>query len=560
MFIFVSILIFNINFHMEKAPISKNLLYSAEHIDLLLHLYKNTLNQKSDFKVILKKITEAIVVGLDIDRCSFWQFENEKLVCIDLFDRKFKEHFIEKKLFAKDIPIYFEALKDGIAIVADDAKTNEYTRELKESYLIPLEITDILDLPIRENGELIGVLCCERRNGNRKWNEIDLAFARSITDILSLVIEQTKRQLIQNDLIESQRKLSLITNNSKDGFVVFEKSEISYISPSYRKSLGYTKNEIAQFTIDDVFNKIHPEEVDEIKTFIYNKLKKRIKHFKCSFRFRAKSGEYFWREDTASVLYDENGRYEKYIIISRDISAIENAKSEIEKLYSISKGLNERLLDFTHIISHNIRSNTSNISMIIRLMDESKNAEEKEVFFQLLKESNTKLIDTVNCLNETIGIQLNSKEQLTKLNLQDEINKILKAINAIIKSNNVTIKYDIPTNFEIKLVASYLESIILNLITNAIKYRSDSRGLIVVIKARKVGNKLEIEVIDNGSGIDLIKNKDKIFGMYKTFHGNSDAIGLGLFMTKNHIEALGGTIDVKSKVGFGSEFKISFYE
>ena len=65
---------------------------------------------------------------------------------------------------------------------------------------------------------------------------------------------------------------------------------------------------------------------------------------------------------------------------------------------------------------------------------------------------------------------------------------------------------------------------------------------------------------DNGLGIDLEKNKEKIFGMYKTFHDNENATGIGLFMTKNHVETLGGKIEVLSKVNEGSEFKISLYE
>jgi len=251
---------------------------------------------------------------------------------------------------------------------------------------------------------------------------------------------------------------------------------------------------------------------------------------------------------------------EKYIVISRDVTAIKTAEMEIDKMYTISKNLNERLLDFTYIISHNIRSNTSNISMIIDLIESTNEIDEKEEYFQLLKESNKKLVDTIYYLNETVNIQLSSKENRVKLNLKEEIEKILVAINAIVRSNNVTINYHIPDDFTIKVIPSYLESIMLNLITNAIKYRSKERDLIVEITAIKNGKEYTIAVKDNGLGIDLVKNKDKIFGMYKTFHGNADAVGLGLFMTKNHIEALGGNISVESKVNTGTEFKFRLYE
>jgi signal transduction histidine kinase len=67
---------------------------------------------------------------------------------------------------------------------------------------------------------------------------------------------------------------------------------------------------------------------------------------------------------------------------------------------------------------------------------------------------------------------------------------------------------------------------------------------------------IQLTVQDNGKGIDLDKHGDKIFGMFKTFHGNRDARGIGLFITRNQIEALGGTIEVASKVGEGTKFTV----
>ena len=67
-----------------------------------------------------------------------------------------------------------------------------------------------------------------------------------------------------------------------------------------------------------------------------------------------------------------------------------------------------------------------------------------------------------------------------------------------------------------------------------------------------------LQISDNGMGIDLEKNGDKLFGMYKTFHGNADAKGLGLFITKNQIEAMGGSISVESVPNEGTCFSIHF--
>ena len=74
------------------------------------------------------------------------------------------------------------------------------------------------------------------------------------------------------------------------------------------------------------------------------------------------------------------------------------------------------------------------------------------------------------------------------------------------------------------------------------------------------GNYIVLHIEDNGVGIDLDKYGDKLFGMYKTFHNNKDAKGIGLYITKNQIEAMNGKIKVDSKVGEGTTFKIYFNE
>ncbi|TRX40795.1 GAF domain-containing sensor histidine kinase [Flavobacterium restrictum] len=545
---------------MKKSNISKNLLFTQKHFDLLVQLYQNSFVDTVLVADFYNIITETLVDGLSIDRASYWELLEDRLVCINLFDKNKGCHSLSNDIQARDLPNYFQALNNGIAIVADDARTNDYTKELKYSYLIPNGITDMLDLPIRENGSITGVLCCEHRDQTRNWSESDLAFAKAIADILIVMIAQYKRRKTELKLIDSERKLSLITDNSTDGFVVFENSIVTYISPSYRKLLGYSENELQHFSLQEVYSHIHPDEVEGVREFINEHLAKQAANFKYEFRIKGKLDKYFWREDTASVLY-EHGQYTKYILISRDITAQKNAEIKIQKLYSISKIQNKKLLDFTHIISHNIRSNTSNMAMIIELMADTTDEVEKKEYFELLKESNYKLSETIQYLNDTISLKLNVKQQKVVVNLKSIIEKSLIGINVIIRNQRVLVNVNIAEDIFIRTIPSYFESIIFNLVTNAIKYKSPHCDPIITINTTKItAQQYRISVIDNGLGIDMTRNGDKIFGMYKTFHGNPDAVGLGLFMTKNHVEALGGTIAVSSEVGIGSEFKFTLYE
>jgi len=111
---------------------------------------------------------------------------------------------------------------------------------------------------------------------------------------------------------------------------------------------------------------------------------------------------------------------------------------------------------------------------------------------------------------------------------------------------------------EIEYDQAYLESILLNLLTNSIKYRNQQNPLVINITAKDYKDEIILEIQDNGMGIDLDLHGQKLFGMYKTFHGNGDARGIGLFLVKNQIEAMGGNISVESSPGVGTTFKIEF--
>lgn len=541
---------------MSKSEINKGLLFNQEHFNLLIKLYKSSFIDYSNIDEIYKTITETAVKGLGITRASYWEIENDNLTCKDLFDNTTKKHSSGSILLANDLPVYFRALKNGIAIVADDANTNIHTQELKEEYLIPLGIKNMLDIPIRKDGELIGVFCCEHNKENGIWSESDLAFARVLCDILNLMMEQGKRREIEKQLLETERKISLITENSNDAFVLIENHHLSYVSPSYAKMLGFSVDELSNFSTFDIFSYIHKEDTKMVKECIYSNLAKRNKYFKYQFRVRGKKGKYFWREDSACVLYDNEGKYTKYLIISRDISQIKLAEEKAKKLFSLSKDLNAKLADFTHIVSHNIRSNTSNMTMLIDLIEDTEDFSEQKEYFKLLKQNNNKLSETITHLNETIDLQFTSKKRKTEITILTEINKILATFKRQIDKEKTTIELNIPKDLKLNTIPTYFESILFNLISNAIKYKSPKRNLNLKITAVKNKKKVTITVEDNGIGMDLTKNKDKIFGMYKTFHNNADAIGLGLFMTKNKVNFLGGSINVESKVNEGSLFKL----
>jgi K+-sensing histidine kinase KdpD len=133
-------------------------------------------------------------------------------------------------------------------------------------------------------------------------------------------------------------------------------------------------------------------------------------------------------------------------------------------------------------------------------------------------------------------------------------------LRLIILESQIEITHSIPDNLTVSVIPAYLDSILLNLFTNAIKYKSPERKAVLEIGYEVNEHFTIISFKDNGLGINLNKNEHKIFGMYKTFHGNEDARGIGLFITKNQLEVMNGKIEVESQEGQGSIFKIYINE
>jgi signal transduction histidine kinase len=159
-------------------------------------------------------------------------------------------------------------------------------------------------------------------------------------------------------------------------------------------------------------------------------------------------------------------------------------------------------------------------------------------------------------LNEVINIRTNIGLVSECCNLKQYIESAQSVLSEQIALNEVIITNIVPNDVMVNYNPAYLESILFNIISNSIRYRHPDRKPIILIKWINENEKNILQISDNGVGIDLVKNADKIFGMYKTFTNNSDSKGIGLFITKNQIDAMGGNITVESEPNIGTTFKI----
>ena len=140
--------------------------------------------------------------------------------------------------------------------------------------------------------------------------------------------------------------------------------------------------------------------------------------------------------------------------------------------------------------------------------------------------------------------------------VNDTINCVFEEYKGQIEAINGEMTLDLEKDVMVLGTALYLNSIISNLISNAIKYRSESRPLSIKVKSYKVKNELYLEIKDNGRGINLEMHKERLFKMFNRFHDNVEGSGMGLYMAKGMIEKIGGSISLESKEGRGTTFYI----
>ncbi|NKI26460.1 PAS domain S-box protein [Arenibacter sp. 6A1] len=326
------------------------------------------------------------------------------------------------------------------------------------------------------------------------------------------------------------------------------------VNESLCKSLGYTREEMMQLTFQDI---THPDDLDEDLEYLQALLDGKSDSYQLEKRYFHKKGHIVYIILTVTAVKDISGNISHFISQILDITSRIEATKKSNELLKVSKSQNESLTNFAHIVSHNLRSPSSNLSMLINYLMEEEDKEERKLLENMILDASESLNETVQHLNEVISIKTDVQDQLQDLSLLEGIHSVVKNISGLLKESKVQCKIDINKDEKIKAVPAYLDSILLNLFTNSIKYCSPDRTPIINITAKKTADMVTLEFTDNGLGIDLDRHGDKIFGMYKTFHKHKDAKGIGLFITKNQIEAMNGKIQVRSKVDEGTTFIIS---
>ena len=553
---FVSIICHNLFFnHFIESPNKSSLLflYSKDIIYIFfsglflkLFLYKNKLNNKSVFdklKVTNNEIKESnerydIVAKATSDTIWDWKIEDDSFI----WNKGIQGVFgYKKEDIGKTSKWWFDrihpedSLKMSVKLYSFlEQKTEKWQDEYR------FQCADGSYKYVFDRGFLVK---------NKEGKPIRMIGA--IQDVTKQKEEEQRLRLLETVITQSKDAVMITGIDTSENII----PNIIFVNSAFTDMTGYKADEVIGNSPVMFFG----QKSDILE---FDKLKTAIQEYKECFIETIsykKNGDEFWVNFSMIPVTNKDGEHSHWISIQRDVTEEKEREKEREQLIRELTQNNKDLKQFSYITSHNLRAPLSNLTGLLNLIDDMsiEDIELKEIITGFSKSTNL-LNETINDLVKIVIIKDNPSIQKEKVPVKEIFENVFNQLNFLISANKPILKIDLEDVTILNVNKSYLESIFLNLLTNSIKYKNLDKQLRITILSKDIDDNLILTFKDNGIGIDLERNKDKIFGLYQRFHNHPDSKGLGLYLVKSQVEAMGGTINVESEVGKGTTFTIIF--
>ncbi|MEM0541906.1 PAS domain-containing protein [Flavobacterium sp. j3] len=373
----------------------------------------------------------------------------------------------------------------------------------------------------------------------------------AIQDITKQKAEEQRLRLLETVITQTKEAVMITDIDTSDNVI----PNIIYINSAFTDITGYdAKDVIGKSPVLLFGKKSDVLELEKLKTAIQD-----YKECMIETICYKKNNEEYWVNLSMIPVTNSEGEHSHWISIQRDITEEKEKQREREQLIRELTQNNKDLKQFSYITSHNLRAPLSNLTGLLNLVEDMtiENPELNEIINGFSKSTHL-LNETINDLVKVVIIKDNTSIHKEKVSVKEIFENVFSQLSFLISTHKPILKIDLEDITILNINKSYLESIFLNLLTNAIKYKEPTRQLRVSISSKVIGDNLLLTFKDNGIGIDMERNKDKIFGLYQRFHNHPDSKGLGLYLVKSQVEAMGGTISVASTVGKGTTFTITF--
>lgn len=325
------------------------------------------------------------------------------------------------------------------------------------------------------------------------------------------------------------------------------------INPAFIKLMGYTREELFANPISHFVYPQDRKKTAKTREKILEGLP--LLHFQN--RYITKTGEIVWLTWTSIPVPEKELIY----AISKNITHLKKLEEDRQFRIRDLTSKNSGLTQLSYTTAHDLRSPVNNLISLVHLLDRSNIHDEETLScLELLEISVYKLKDTLNDQVDHLKENRLLRPSMKPVKLRELIYAISDSLRSLIEETGTSIEIDFSEIEFLKVNEFYLHSIFLNLITNSIKYAKPGIPPRIYISSIRNDSCSQIRVSDNGIGIDMERNRNKIFGLHQVFTKNTDSKGIGLYLVKSYMDSLGGEIDVVSKTGLGTTFTLNFYD
>lgn len=338
------------------------------------------------------------------------------------------------------------------------------------------------------------------------------------------------------------------------------KGNIIYVNEKFCNISKYNEEELIGKNHRIINSGHHPKSffVDMWKTICSGNV------WKDDIKNKAKDGSYYWVATTITPFLDENKVPTMFVSIRFDITKQKELELELaEKLNERTQMIdhlgvqNKQLEDFCYIISHNLRAPLSNMTMLTDLLTDSKIETDTIEYISKLKRVTDYLQETFDELVSAIQVRKDFEIEFEKINLKDAFERACVSLQGQIMEYDAEISCDFSQLSHLNYPKKYIDSIMINLLSNSLKYKSLKRKPVITVSSHSSNGWNCLEFRDNGLGLDMQRHGSKLFMLRKTFHKHPQAKGFGLFITKTQIESTGGRIEVESTLD--KDFIVKIY-
>lgn len=297
----------------------------------------------------------------------------------------------------------------------------------------------------------------------------------------------------------------------------------------------------------------------ESRALIMTKLQKLRSHgesYDVQIEMETAKGNLKWVRSAAKAVVNAEGKVIGVRGIFQDIDQFKLTEKELKDSLTVADNQNKQLSRFATNVSNNLSSHTENFTILLEALALSKSEDEQSVILYQLQRVAATLEKNIVHLKAQLKAEQGVHRYRSRIRFDDVYDNVIQTLALVIGETGTIIDTDFSSAPEINYIPAYLESIFLNLLSNAIKFQHPDRTPYVQVKTYFDKGKTFLEVKDNGAGIDLSGNAKDVFALSSS--NQSLSRGIGLFLVRSQVLALGGNISVESKMNEGSAFVVEF--